>query len=214
VGHARKQVAPLPPALGSAREADGVAYVVDAAAPGLKFFRCEAFRATLSVKGCATRWVEAQGGARARGAAANDAVDALYDARASLDRCRSCAIGAAHAGYTPIHYSPLFGASICPRCGRGTTRMIHGRRCISCYNREREMKAGRNARGNRPSELLQNPLRTVELRVAIDNTVRPIRDRDTTGAAETMVQLLRTTKGELGFGFAGSDRHLKQARLF
>lgn len=200
MAHARKIVEDLPAAPSAPREAPGVTYAENALAPGLKFFRCDAYRASLTMPGCAARWREAQ-------TATGDRGDAL-------SACRGCSIGALHAGYAPVHYSRFYGLSICPGCGKGTTRMIGNRVCVSCYNRRREMRAGRNARGNRPVELLQHPLRTLEFRLAVDGDVRRVRDRDTTGLSETMVQVLRTTKGELAFGFAGPDRLLRQGRLF
>jgi hypothetical protein len=198
--HARKQVEELPEAPSAPQAAPGVAYVMDAAAPDLKMFRCEPYRATLSMKGCATRWREAQ-------TATGEAADRFA-------ACRGCPIGAPHAGYAPIRYSAKFGTAICPRCGAGTTRMIGNRRCVSCYNREREMKAGRNARGNAPVELMERPLHTVEARLVVDGVVRRLRHRDSSGLTETMIQTLRTTKGELAFAFAGPDRLLRQGRLF
>jgi ribosomal protein L37E len=42
-------------------------------------------------------------------------------------------------------------AALCVRCGRQSNRMVVSKAvCISCYNREREAKEGRNARGNMP----------------------------------------------------------------
>lgn len=200
MAHARKIVETLPPAPGPAREADGVTYAENALAPGMKFFRCGPLRASMSMQGCASRWREAQ-------LASGEAADRLVS-------CRGCAIGAAHAGFQPVRYSPHYGASICPRCGKGTTRMIGGRVCVSCYNRAREMRAGKNARGNRPIELLQSPLRTVEIRLEVDASARRMRDRETSSMTETMLQVLRTTKGEIAFGFAGPERLLRQGRLF
>lgn len=200
MAHRARKVEELAPAPSAPREAADVTYAQDASAPGLKFFRCEPYRATLSMAGCASRWVQAQ-------TATGEAAD-RYAA------CRGCPIGAPHAGYAPVRYSRYFDIDICPRHGGGTTRMIGNRRCVSCYNREREMKAGRNARGNRPVELLERPLHTVELRLEVDRTARRIRHRDTTGLTETMVQISRTTKGDLAFAFAGPDRVLRQGRLF
>ena len=39
---------------------------------------------------------------------------------------------------------------VCPRCERQAPRFINGRFCISCYNRDREARLGRNAKGGRP----------------------------------------------------------------
>jgi hypothetical protein len=121
-----------------------------------------------------------------------------------LARCSSCSTGAAHAGRGKITYAKWFRAAICPRCGVGTTRMIYNRRCVGCYNRQREMQAGRNARGNVPRELLRRPLRTVEVMLDVDGEVHCLRDRDSSGMAETVVQVLRTTTGMISFAFAGA----------
>lgn len=197
---ARKQVEVLPAPTSAPQPAPGVVYAENAIAPGLKFFRCDAYRASLSMPGCASRWRESQ--------------VAIGEAADKFAACRGCPIGALHAGYAPIRYSRHYGLSICPRHGGGTTRMIGNRRCVSCYNREREMDAGKNARGNAPVELMERPLHTLEIRLVIDGVTRRLRDRKTSGLAETMIQALRTTKGELEFGFAGPDRLLRQRRLF
>jgi hypothetical protein len=235
----RPSLAVLPP-----REAPGVAYTLSAAAPGLKLFRCEPFRATLTDKGCGARWREAQAalltpaelaaleaaagvkdavkatmhgrwqaGARRAHALAQNKTDAVKDSRASLDTCRSCAIGAAHAGGTHVAYSRIFGASICPRCRKGATRMIGGRVCVSCYNRGRELAKGRNGRGNRPVELMARAPATLEIRIAINGMANAERvvavDR-----AEVMIQTLRTTKGAVEFGYAPPAAQFTQGRLF
>jgi hypothetical protein len=179
----------LPPPSGAPREAPGVTYTTVASAGGMKMFRCDAYTATLTMHGCAGRWVEAQ-------TATGWGLD-------HVERCRGCAIGAAHAGYDVVHYSPWFGSPICPRCGKGGMRMIGNRRCVSCYNRGRELAAGRNARGNAPVELMQRPLISVEILVETDGeNVQRVVDRETTGVEETIVSLLRTRKGELVFGRA------------
>jgi hypothetical protein len=49
--------------------------------------------------------------------------------------------------------SQFFGRVFCCRCERGAVRLIHGSVCISCYNREREIRIGKNARGTYPSGL-------------------------------------------------------------
>lgn len=181
-------------------EAPGVTYAVVTSAPGLKMFRCEPYRANLTMQGCGARWREAQ-------TAGGEAADRVA-------HCRGCSIGALHAGFRPIAYSRWFGVSICPRCSKGTTRMIGGSRCVSCYNRERELRAGRNARGNKPVELLERPLHAVELRLVVDDEPRRVRHGPTTGLAETLIQILRTTKGEIGFGFIAPARSIRQGRLF
>lgn len=200
-------------------DAADVHYVQDTAYPGLKFFRCEPHRATLTTKGCASRWREAQDRdpvqvrqlpAREQQAAR---AKAGCESRAGLDVCRSCPIGAAHAGARHVQYSRIYGASICPRCMKGATRMIGGRVCVSCYNRARELAAGRNARGNAPVELLQRAPHEIELRIEVDG----VSDRSRmvgVALSEVMIQTLRTTRGTVAFAFQGSDAGLRQGRLF
>lgn len=168
--------------------ADGVTYTTSEAAPGLKLFRCEPYQALMSAKSCATRWAKAQA---ARG-----------ELGATMAACGVCAIGAAHAGHGSVHYSPHYKSPICPRCGTGTTRMIGNRLCISCYNRNREMKAGRNARGHYPVELMERPLHRVEMMVEVDGEVRRLVDLETCSTTETMIQFLRSHTGKVAFGLA------------
>lgn len=133
---------------------------------------------------------------------------------AAFDACRSCPIGAAHAGEEAVTYSPIYGASICPRCRKGVTRMIQNRICVSCYNREREVDAGVNARGNVPVQLLSNPPRDVTLTVVHNGLPRRRLFPRVTGPMESVVQSLRTTKGEMIFAPAIQMPAVRQGRLF
>jgi hypothetical protein len=98
---------------------------------------------------------------------------------------------------------------ICPRCRNGTTRMIKGERCISCYNRQRELRSGRNARGNIPVKL---QLRPVRYRESVDGRTRIISAPDVVDLMEPIVHTLRTVKGAPIFAFAGHET--RQGRLF
>jgi hypothetical protein len=181
-------------------DVDGVAYARIAIAPQLKMFACAPLRATLSQTGCAARWRAAQ-------------IATGYEAD-RLMVCRSCPVGAAHAGEEAIKYSPLYGSHICPRCRKGAFRMINNRRCISCFNRERELRDGKNARGNKPKGLLLKPLHGVEIKVAVNDNVQRLRVTMVIDTLEPMLQMLRTTPGELAFAFAGPLDGLRQGRLF
>jgi hypothetical protein len=192
------------------RRATGVAYVE---AHGLAMFRCEPFRANLTMRGCGQRWLEAQ--------------SATGHAAERYETCRGCPIGAAHAGYDFVRYSPLYGAPICPRCrnekvdakkaggtiNRGGLRMIGNRLCVSCYNRSNELRKGRNARGNLPVELMERTPRPIEFRLTVNGVARVARDSGV-DTFEPMVQVLRTTKGEISFSFHGPASSLRQGRLF
>ena len=65
-----------------------------------------------------------------------------------LHACVGCTIGAAHAGL-PTERQQNACDAICPRCLRSSTKIVKGV-CISCYNREREVRVGRDRRGHVP----------------------------------------------------------------
>jgi len=151
-----------------------------------KLFRCEPYQATLSAKACASRFRIAQ--------------TAKEEALEPVAHCRACIIGAAHANQAVTFYSRWFDSEICPRCGQGGLRLVGNRRCISCYNRERELRVGRNRRGHRPTFL--KPVYPMTVRYLLDGNVT---DHRTTAVdrVEVMAQVQRTTKGRVYFGRAG-----------
>jgi hypothetical protein len=157
--------------------AAGVAY---STVPGCsrQFFRCTVYNATLSQEACASRFTASQ--------------EAKDEALEAVRLCRICPIGAAHAGAPVPHYSKLFGSIICPRCHRGTLRMIQGRVCVSCRNREYELRAGRNRRGTRPIKAAR--LHELVVRYVIDGQQQTL---TTVGfnSTEALVQVLRTKRG-------------------
>lgn len=69
--------------------------------------------------------------------------------------CGICPIGAMHAARERIvvHASNKTTgfARPCVRCEVGTFRLVAGRLCPSCYNRQREWFIGRNKKGGRPT---------------------------------------------------------------
>ena len=181
-------------------EAPGVAYFHAAGAESLKFFRCEPHAATLSMGGCGARWRAAQ--------------VATGDVQEGTHACRTCPIGAAHAGSPHVTCSRLYGAALCPRCRFGATRIIGGRICVNCYNREREMISGRNSRGNVPTKLLATrPLHAVEFAISVDGHVEYRRVSGVVDQTEAMLQILRTTTGRLTFGFSAPAPVVRQRSL-
>ena len=128
--------------------------------------------------------------------------------------CRSCPVGASHAGSAFVAMSRLFGAKLCPRCRFGATRIIGGRVCVNCYNREREMACGRNARGNEPTKLLEHPLHAVDYLVVIDGTPYRRRAERVTDLLEPTLRTLMTQKGTVAFAFCGRAPTVRQRDLF
>ena len=63
--------------------------------------------------------------------------------------CRFCSVGALHAGEKESDTcSRLYKSMLCSRCQRVSNRLIHGRLCVSCFNRALEQKKGLNAKGH------------------------------------------------------------------
>lgn len=108
-----------------------VQYMTIAGAPG-RYFECKPFRATLSTDRCASMW------------------------KAKREQCLYCPIGAAHAG-APGRMKTV-GKCTCSRCHTESSRLMSSGICVSCYNRQREVAAGRNGKGvpPRPQETFWN----------------------------------------------------------
>ncbi len=191
--HSAAAVAVNPPA-----DAESLAYTTNPAAPGLKFFLCATFRAVLSQKGCGSRWREAQS---ATGREAE-----RYAA------CRGCPIGAAHAGEQHVRYSRWYKVQVCPRCHKGGMRMIGNRLCVSCYNRDRELKVGRNGRGNKPVELMARAPRMYQVTVKIDDETF-VYSAPSVSTQELVLQTLRTARGEISFSRVPGGIHLRDGSV-
>lgn len=170
--------------------ADGIEYLHWV--PGKRHFRCEKLSATMSTDDCSGRYMRAMAG----------------DERASA--CRFCPIGAVHAGKV----DPLQAASVsakvkitghpdldtrCTRCGRSGLRLIHagGDICVSCWNRQREWKLGRNARGRVPKTYV--PLRARRVGVIVNGEPGYRLVAETQNDAEALARCIREMPDGLAF---------------
>ena len=122
-----------------------VDYIAMPGAPG-KYFRCDRYSAVMSEASCGQSFraapAESQGG--------------------RLLGCIGCSIGALHAGVPlTLPACPKPTPRVCVRCRRtasaygtqsnGWVRLVQQRTlCVSCFNREREVAVGRNAKGTKP----------------------------------------------------------------
>jgi hypothetical protein len=158
------------------------AYFEIADAPGLKLFRCAKLSATLSTTACGTNFKRAQ--------------HLSPDRVASAHLCRDCPLGAHHAGVPFVRRSALFGLDICPRCRRHSERIIHGTRCVSCFNREREWILGRNAKNTRPTMADLLPRR---IRIVLNSEVTELRAERSRDTAEMVLGVLRVAEGRVLF---------------
>lgn len=156
-----------------------------------KFFKCDHY-GTMAPGGCARNYIEAP--------------DQIK--RGRLENCLGCDVGQHHAGKSAV--KPLATAKptafayrkVCVRCrnsgeGRliGRMRLVReGTVCVSCYNREREVVHGRNAKGARPKKW--RDLFFVQIgsvtngSLTIENFDHPVRDR-----LEAILTLLRRKDG-------------------
>lgn len=134
--------------------------------PGQRYFTCQRMHATISTTSCGDRF--------RRAGTSDDWREGRYAC------CARCHIGQYHAeemmgkasGQPPVPAPlPDLGATYCVRCGRSGLRIIASTSlCISCHNREGEVKRGYNARGNVPVEYVQARPRLVGV---IDKDGRP-----------------------------------------
>lgn len=153
---------------------DVVPYITIPERPGIPHFDCDRLHARLSTSSCAQMWREAN--------------DEHLDHRTA---CRSCPLGARHAGITDASCSPIYGQLICARCTEGATRLIAGHLCASCYNREREFRVGKNGRGRKPIKV--GKLLPRSLAYQIGQTQKVLRLDRTRSMAELIVAVLRSS---------------------
>ena len=129
-----------------------------------------------------------------------------------LFHCRSCPVGASHAGggSTPVDDAKAKAAaarqqvidewkSVCPRCLRLSSRIIKDNLCVSCYNRSREVEVGKNRKGSAP-KLLPARLCTVTMRIIDASGSRVESFTNVTGAVEAMVSVAKQATGWVAFG--------------
>lgn len=128
---------------------EAVDYFTFEGAPG-RYFRCERY-GVMRDEACARAWMAAPEASRG----------------GRLAGCVGCEIGRRHAGMPApekVHAAPSL---VCVRCRRssadgkgggfgsvGRVRFVRGLICVSCFNREREVIKGRDAKGNRPGLVL------------------------------------------------------------
>jgi hypothetical protein len=165
-----------------------------------QFFRCEPYRATLSTTACADRWRLAQ---HVIG----------YDAD-RFEKCRDCRVGASMAGERHVHRSAIFNLGICPRCRRGGARMIGGRLDVSCWNREREVRVGKNGKGTKPTVVLEPRRLGVVLGYGdADQRHVEVGDDLTRDTVELALQVLATVSGRVAFCKPNGGRAISTIEL-
>lgn len=105
---------------------------------------CPPMRSRMMERSCVRMWTSAR--------------DVAPRPEESRHACLTCPLGAQRAGVNVAEAVAAASAAaveqafgrVCPRCTRPAARLIHGRWCIDCYNRDREARIGRNAKGTPP----------------------------------------------------------------
>lgn len=157
-----------------------------------KFFTCQRY-GVMSPAACSKNFVAAP--------------EAIRTGR--LDGCVGCKVGQFHtnpaATAPPLAKTAFAYRQICVRCRRGgaddESRLIGRMRlvrehttCVSCYNREREVIQGRNAKGAKPKKwknLFHVQIGSVAAgRLTIEQFDHPVRDR-----LEAILTLMRRRAG-------------------
>lgn len=118
-------------------------------------------------------------------------------------QCRGCEVGAKHAGVPTdaASASRFLGSLHCSRCHGPARRLIRGSICVSCYNREREVLIGRNAKGGKP--IHGKPVAAVVIGCVVDGMVSVRRMDRVVSRAEAVLSVLRGESKAVTFGWVG-----------
>lgn len=153
-----------------------------------KYFDCPSGMGMLSADSC--------------GKAYREAMSQLGLREGRRVTCRACHIGALHSGAPAgATNSRFLGSLCCARCHVGARRLIRNSICVSCYNREREMLIGKNAKGNAP--IHGKHIRSVMV-MCFTEKLKKVRiqkaDR-VTGYLEVMLSTIRVESSSVSFGW-------------
>lgn len=159
--------------------------------PG-QYFDCPHGMGMLSVKACAAAYCDAM------------SPSGLKEGRRAS--CRSCPVGAMHAGVSPVEQSlsRFLGSGTCSRCHGDARRLIRGSICVSCYNREREVLLDRNAKGGKP--IHGKPIYSLTVSINIENGQQAqVRRMDkVTSRQEAFLSILRCESRGVSLGWVGT----------
>lgn len=159
---------------------------------GVDLFHCQRQNMRLTAAGCARLWRSAQDKGNA---------PKPWEGRLA---CVTCPFGAANAGVkvSPVVESVAILSKVCSRCLRLSDRIIEGRLCISCYNRQAEADRGRNAKGGTPR--LCAILHDMDVAVFSGEGIEITHAGPVLGAAEVIVAFARRAEAITSFGWVAA----------
>lgn len=120
--------------------------------------------------------------------------------------CRACPVGAEHAGVpnSVASSSRFLGVKYCSRCHGEANRLIRGSICVSCYNREREVLIGKNAKGGKPIHGKSIGTAIVACVVDSGRKAQVHRMDKVSSRLEAVLSVLRSESTSISFGWVGS----------
>lgn len=169
----------------------GVEYSTNPLMPGVAVFRCTRMSATLQVASCRQMWTQANEG--------GSPPERLF-------QCRSCPVGAGHAGVQDPAGHVMRGLGVCSRCQRTDLRLIGGNVCVGCKNREYEWVKGCNAKGKFP--VCHPAMHRRRVNVCAGGVARVVARDLTVSTVELVVEALRDSPTRVVFGL-GRIQHAK-----
>lgn len=123
------------------------------------------------------------------------------DAWEGRHHCVGCPVGAGHAGLIVnlVAMASADLASLCSRCTRQSERIVAGRHCPSCYNRDREARLGRNCKGGTPRLAALLHAQVMAVGVAGQRPCLATAER-VTGRGEMLLHLAKGATAPMAFG--------------
>jgi hypothetical protein len=158
-------------------------------AAGLTMIDCARARLRLTESACARFWLNS-----------NPVAPPVWQ---GCHRCHGCPAGAARVGVAVDPWQAVRDAlaHTCVRCRRLSGRIIGKRLCPSCFNRERELIRGRNAKGHVPRVVARRLFRCRVLAVQGD-AVAPVERDIAAGPLELILSQVSRAKAQIAFGWA------------
>ena len=156
------------------------------------YFECPSGMGSLSTRSCAANYSLAM------------SPQGLREGRRIT--CRSCPVGALHAGVPQGggSVSRFVGSGICARCQREAPRLIRRAICVCCYNREREVLRGKNAKGKRPVRC--RAVQKVRMAVILGSVCETRQFDVVASLAEARIITLRSEAKACVFGWVSAPR--------
>jgi hypothetical protein len=157
-------------------------------APHLVMVPCPPMSARLTIAACNRMWRQAQ--------------DQRPAAWQTLSHCRACSLGAERAGADVTKQTVQAATDalrlVCSRCTSRAPRLIHGKHCISCYNRDAEVRRGRNGKGGRPR--LTDVLHVERVAVVVGGEPRVHVAPSVVAATEAVIGAAKAVRAPAFFG--------------